>query len=235
MKMNFEELNGLLNIFNLSLVIDHDRAIFTDINSGNILEAHKDYNNRSNRVVNLFDGTGFYVEGETPYCKKEYFIVIKAKANGFYVKSIREEEANTCVIDKSKSIVERNILCFDRLDSEDGIFKYTEEEMELRDRYRLLSHDKVTYEVSEPYKYDGYITVNRGKTHCSMYFHKDKPGGEKEPIYGTFAGLFQDDALELIENSKHFKELLGYLSPDLAECYSEKNVYEFLRRTRKIQ
>ena len=93
MRMNFEELNGLLNIFNLSLAIDHDYAFFTDINSGEVLKTSKNYNDRNNRAVDLFDGTGFYIEGETPYCKKEYFI--GNDGNGAFKKSASNKTDDT--------------------------------------------------------------------------------------------------------------------------------------------
>ena len=234
MKMSYEELRGLLDIFRLSLVIDDDYATFTDIDSGNDLEVYKSfYKDKTNKVVDLFDGTGFYIMNEMPYCNKTYFLVIKAKSNYFYVKSILEQERNVCVIDRSKSIVECTKLDFGNLSSDDSIFKCTEDEMEVRDGYKLDSNTRIEYEVREPYKYDGSICISKDESHCSMFFHKNKSDEEQEPIYGNFEGLFEEDALQMIENSNRFKELFDYISPELSKCYREKNVRELLRKLKK--
>lgn len=223
MKLDYNKLSELLNAFGLSLKVDNGNVVFVDAETNTPMKSYVvykegfadqkvEYTTEANKLLN---GWPFYVDAEN----KHFRLNISVKDDSIKVYEINKTER------KEPHLYERTELKTDRR-------TYTLEETTYRKHTRedgseYLSCDfisNVKFGVNEivDSRVGGIVIHTDNNKRADVCFKKDITTGEIIPDIGEedFVEISQQEATQLIEQSRIFKNTMRILCPTLAESYS---------------
>lgn len=222
MKLDYSRLNELLNAFGLSLKVENGNAIFVDGETNTPMKSYVvykegfadqsvEYTTEANKLLN---GWPFYVDAEN----KHFRLNIAVRQDNVKVYEITKTER------KEPHLYESSELKTDRR-------TYTLEETTYRrhtreDGSEYLSRDfisNVSFGANEiTDSREGGIVIHTDNKRADVWFKKDTTTGEITPDFRDedFEEISQQEATQLIEQSRIFKDTMQILCPKLAESYS---------------
>ena len=225
MKLDYDKLIELLNVFGLSLTIKNGNAEFTDIETDMPMESCIYYAHGERKVVNdmnvLFDGYPFSVENANKKFKicvlgsdtdAKVFEIVKTvqKEPHVYEETKLSSEYSTNEYYFEKTLYERPLLD-DGYESYGGItLSYV----------RIYAKEITDDKCGKIITMSPVIGGNRRKN--EMFFNKNLKTGEityvvDDDIVKTMS---DEEVIQLIEQSQSFKDTMNILCPILAENYS---------------
>lgn len=222
MKLDYNGLSELLNSFGLSLKVENGSAIFLDVETNSPMKSYVvykegfadqkvEYISDANKLLN---GWPFYLETKNKYFRMN----IGVKDENIKVYEITKTER------KEPHLYESSELKTDRR-------TYSLEETTYRrhtreDGTEYLSRDLISnvrfgaFEITGAR--EGGIVIHTDNKRADICFKKNAATGEIIPDFRDedFEEISQQEAIELIEQSRIFKDTMRTLCPILAENYS---------------
>lgn len=224
MKLDYNRLSELLNSFGLSLKIENGNAIFVDIETNSPMKSYVVYKegfaDQEVKYITdaniLFNGYPFYLGNENKYFRLNIF----AKNENIKVYEITKTER------KEPYLYESSELKGDRrgyILEETTFRKSTREDgTEYFDRDFISD---VEFGVSEidGSRGGGIIIHTDNNKSAGIYFKKDVTTGEIVPDIREedFVEISQQEATQLIKQSRVLEDTMRILCPTLADNYSK--------------
>lgn len=221
MKLDYNRLSELLNAFGLSLKVENGNAVFVDVETNTPMKSYVvykegfadqkvEYTTEANKLLN---GWPFYVDAEN----KHFRLNIAVREDNIKVYEITKTER------KEPHLYECSELKTDRR-------TYTLEETTYRrhtreDGSEYLSRDfisNVSFGANEiTDAREGGIVIHTDNKRADVCFKKDVSTGEITPDFRDedFEEISQQEATQLIEQSRVFKDTMRILCPTLADSY----------------
>ena len=198
MEIDFNQLNELLNAFGLSLNIENKIVTFTDIETDRPMQSFLFYRE------GFSERTKAYTDDEDMLLKGLPFYL--SANNKFYKMSISIRDNKIKVYDICKSeMLKTNLWENIELNAYERYYTLDETTFE---NNNIISNTSFTSLVT-----DGSIIVSSNKRSAKLDFIKDT-------VTEDFYSLPKEEAVQLIEQSKLFKDTMRIISPELAESYS---------------
>lgn len=222
MKLDYNRLNELLNSFGLFLKIENGSAIFVDVETNSPMKSYVVYKeglaDQSVEYISdtniLLNGWPFYLEAEN----KHFKLNISVNGENIKVYEITKTER------KEPHLYESSELKTDRrtyILEETTYRRHTRE-----DGTEYLSRDFISNvrfganEITDAR--EGGIVIHTDNKRADICFKKNATTGEITPDFRDedFEEISQQEATELIEQSRIFKDTMKTLCPTLAKSYS---------------
>lgn len=227
MKINYDKLIELLNNFGLSLTIEGDNAIFTDIETDTPMKSYVGYKKGyadqkveyTADTKTLLNGWPFYVENEN----KMYQINILNKEDELEIFEITKTERTEPHVYEETSLICTIFGAFS--------FDKTIYEKHLKNGHETLGGEMLSHirffarETDYDNRWSTIVTsfpvcgANRKKN--EMFFAKNPETDEMTYVAdeNTPKTMSDEEAIQLIEQHQLFKDTLNIFCPILAENY----------------